>query len=175
MVFTDFQIFNKHVKPGKDSPLSKSIVYSDTVTLSHTQSVFSLEFAALDFTNPAKNLYAYKMEGIDPDWVYTDASRRYVTYTQMDPGEYTFHVKGSNNDGLWNEGGTSVKIVITPPWWETQLAYILYFVFFISLLVAIWRAQLRRLHFKQQLKMEHFEAEKLREVDQLKSRFFANI
>ena len=77
-----------------------------------------MEFVALDYTNPSKNQHAYKLDGFDKDWVYC-GTRRYASYTNLDPGEYIFKVKGSNNDGVWNEAGTSVKIIITPPYWQT--------------------------------------------------------
>jgi len=183
VVITNFQIFNDPVPIDpftngmkiSDYTLPKHISTMKKIKLSYWQNVFSFEFAALDFRSPEKNQYAYRMEGFEKNWNHTDANRRFVTYTNLDPGEYTFKVKGSNNDGLWNNEGTSIKIIISPPWWKTQLAYILYFVFCISLVVVIWRAQLRRIRLRQQFQMEHFEAEKLREVDQLKSRFFANI
>jgi hypothetical protein len=179
IVFTDFQIFNKSVsvaeKINGQSILPKHISMLKEIELSHDQSVFSFEFAALDFRSPVKNKYAYIMEGIDPDWVYTDASRRFATYTHLDHGEYIFRVKGSNNDGIWNEEGKSIKIIILPPWWKTNWAYISYFMLFIGLLIVLRRYDLKRQKLKQQLEMEHFEADKLREVDKLKSRFFANI
>jgi signal transduction histidine kinase/DNA-binding response OmpR family regulator len=115
------------------------------------------------------------MEGVDPDWVYTDASRRFVTYTQLAPGEYIFRVKGSNNDGFWNEAGTSLKITILPPWWRTYTAYASYLLLLGIMFFAIWRSQRKRQILKQQAQMEHFEAEKLREVDHMKSQFFTNI
>ena len=180
---TDFQIFNQAVEvkyPGLKRHddkyyLPKHISNLSEITLSYKESVFSFQFAALDYHSPQKNRYAYQMEGVDPDWVYTDASRRYATYTQLAPGEYVFKVKGSNNDGLWNEKGTSIKIIITPPWWRTSLAYSIYTILIMGLILAIWRFQTSRLKMKQQIEMEHFEAEKLREVDHLKSRLFANI
>jgi signal transduction histidine kinase/ligand-binding sensor domain-containing protein/DNA-binding response OmpR family regulator len=183
IVFTDFRIFNKPVGIKKNKAtldnhnylLEKHISEGQEIELSYRENVFSFEFAALDYSAPEKNQYAYKMEVVDPEWVHTDASRRFATYTNLDPGEYIFKVKGSNNDGLWNENGTSIKIIITPPWWKTKLAYTFYILLFVSILIITWFIQLRRIRLKQQLKMEHFEAEKLREVDQLKSRFFANI
>jgi len=183
IVITDFQLFNEPVgiKKNNNTPdednyfLEKNISELRDIELSYRESIFSFEFAALDYAAPEKNKYAYKMEGVDPEWVFTDASRRFATYTNLDPGEYIFRVRGSNNDGIWNEEGTSINIVITPPWWRTNLAYAFYLLLFGSVVFATWRAQLRRIRVKQQLKMEHFEAEKLREVDQLKSHFFANI
>jgi signal transduction histidine kinase/ligand-binding sensor domain-containing protein/DNA-binding response OmpR family regulator len=175
IVLTDFKIFNKIIKPNNTSILKKCISYSTEITLSYKHSVFSFEFAALDFTDPGRNTYAYKMEGIDPDWVYTDATRRFATYTQLGPDHYVFKVKGSNNEGVWNEKGMSIDIFIIPPWWQTKQAYVLYVILLGTILYSLWAYDRKRQRLKQKLEMEHFEAEKLREVDHLKSRFFANI
>ncbi len=119
IVITDFQIFNKPVPiGGKGSPLNESIEATKEIELSYSQNVFSFEFAALDYTSPGKNQYAYMMEGFDKDWIKS-GSRRFVTYTNLDPGEYTFRVIGSNNDGIWNKTGASLKIIILPPFWRT--------------------------------------------------------
>ncbi len=119
IVITDFQIFNKPVEIAKDdSPLKQSITMTKEITLPYSKNVFSFEFAALDYTVPSKNQYAYMMEGFDKDWVKS-GSRRYVTYTNLDPGKYIFKVKGSNNDGTWNEKGASIKLIILPPFWKT--------------------------------------------------------
>ncbi len=118
VVLTDFQIFNASVPIGEDSPLSQSISEVEEIVLSYEDKVFSFEFAALNYIIPEKNQYAYMMEGVDKEWVYS-GDRRFVTYTNLDQGTYTFKVKASNNDGVWNEEGVSVKIIITPPWWET--------------------------------------------------------
>jgi len=116
----EFLLFNQPVILGEpNSPLHKSIDQTRELVLSWKQSVFSFGFVAVNYTHPEKNLYAYKMEGFDKDWNYTDASRRLATYTNLDAGEYTFRVKASNNDGVWNETGTSLKITILPPWWRT--------------------------------------------------------
>jgi hypothetical protein len=144
VVITDFQLFNKSVLPGKDSPLKKTILETKAINLSHEQNVVSFAFAALDFMNPAHNKYAYKMDGVDRDWVHTDASRRFVTYAQLDPGEYTFHVKASNNDGVWNEEGASIKVIITPPWWQTRWAYASYASLLITLVFGTIRFEVNR-------------------------------
>ncbi len=175
IVFTDFKINYKTVGIGPNSPLKQSIATIDKIKLDYHQNIISFEFAALDFNAPAKNQYAYKLEGVNPDWVYTDASRRFASYTNLDPGEYTFRVKASNNDGVWNEQGVSVRIIITPPWWKTGWAYGLYLLLFVSLIYGAWRFQLNRLKMRHQLEMEHLRTEKLEEVDRMKSHFFANI
>ncbi len=126
---TNFQLFNKDIKPGPESPLSNDISMTNEITLTYKQSVFSFEFTALNYILPEKNQFAYMMEGFEEDWLYTNADKRYVSYTNLDPGEYMFRVKACNNDGVWNNDGTSLKITITPPWWQTWWFRISLFVF----------------------------------------------
>ena len=121
IVITDFQLANKSVLIGGDSVLQQSILETEHLTLSHSDRVFSFEFAALNYRASEKNRYRYKMEGFEEDWTEVGSARRFATYTNLDPGEYVFRVIGSNNDGLWNEEGAAIKITVTPPWWETTL------------------------------------------------------
>lgn len=119
IILTRFEIFNKPVIHSHDNPyLKKDITYADEINLTYRESVFSFGFAALSFNNPLRNQYAYKMEGFDKEWTYC-GNRKRVTYTNLDPGQYVFRVKGSNNDGIWNEDGTSIRINISPPYWKT--------------------------------------------------------
>jgi len=123
VVITKFRIFNKVVpiQEGKDgqSPLTKSITETDEIELSYRDNMLSFEFAALHYVFPDKNKYAYRMEGLEKDWIYTSAAQRFATYTNLGSGKYTFRVKASNNDGLWNEEGVSLRITIIPPFWQT--------------------------------------------------------
>ena len=135
VAFTDFLIFNQSVPIGKNSPLKQHINETDHVILSHRDKSFSFRFAALDFRSPDKNRYQYKMEGFDKKWV--DAgTRNFVTYTNLAHGEYTFVVRGSNNDGIWNEAGHRIRVTILPPpwktWWFLSLAVLI--TFFVILL-----------------------------------------
>ncbi|HYF70672.1 MAG TPA: two-component regulator propeller domain-containing protein [Ohtaekwangia sp.] len=118
IVITDFSIFNKSVSITQDSPLQKSITETSEIKLDHTQNVFSFKFAALNFTHSEMNSFAYKLEPFDKDWNYV-GQKNEATYTNLDPGTYQFKVKGSNNDGIWNENYASVQIIITPPFWKT--------------------------------------------------------
>lgn len=122
IVLTDFQLFNKSVPVGQKINghviLEKSIVEMQKMTLPHHDDVFSIEFASLDFTAPDQNEYAYMMEGVEKEWNFV-GNRRFATYTKLPPRNYTFRVKGSNNDGIWNEEGITIQIKITPPWWRT--------------------------------------------------------
>ena len=139
VVITDFQIFNKPVKIGKNAPLKTHISEAELITLSYRQMVFSFEFTALNYVSSEKNQYAYKLDGFDPEWIFAGTVHR-VSYTNLDPGEYTFRVKASNNDGVWNEEGASVRMIITPPFWQTmgfRIIAILFAVFFILLIFYI--------------------------------------
>lgn len=118
VVITDFQLFNKSVSHHRNSILKAHIGETKQIRLSYDQSVFSFEFAALNFTSPENNQYAYRLTGFDKDWNYV-GNKHDATYTNLDPGEYTFEVKASNNDGIWNEEGAAIRIVITPPFWLT--------------------------------------------------------
>lgn len=102
-----------------DSLAAHELLDGDTVRLDHTQNFFSFEFAALDYTNPGKNSYAYRLEGVDRDWVYVGSDRRVAGYTDLSPGTYTFRVRGANNDGVWNMTGIAVTLIIAPPVWGT--------------------------------------------------------
>jgi len=111
----------------------------DPVILNYNENTITIEFAALEFTNPARNRYAYMLEGVDNDWIDL-GTRNFVAFTNLPPGEYTMRVKGCNNDGRWNENGVSLSILIHPPWWKSNVAYIVYFllaVFFIILYIKI--------------------------------------
>jgi signal transduction histidine kinase/ActR/RegA family two-component response regulator len=119
VVFTGFRVFDELVDIGADSPLQKHISMADTITLSREHAKFDIEFAALSYTLPEKNQYAYLLEGFDQRWTYTDSTRRFARYTNLDPGKYIFRVRGSNNDGVWNKTGASIRIAILPAWWQT--------------------------------------------------------
>ena len=119
VVITELRLDNVPVKIGLDSVLQKSIHETKQLALSYLVEVISFEFSALNYTSPEKNSYRYILEGFDDDWIEVGSDRRFVTYTHLDPDQYTFRVIGSNNDGVWNEEGTSIAITIAPPWWQT--------------------------------------------------------
>jgi hypothetical protein len=125
VTITDFRIFNRKVLPGEGSPLQKEIGYAESVRLNHDQNFIAFEFAALNFRHPGKNQYKYMLEGLDRDWVYAE-TRRYAEYTGLRPGKYVFRVQGSNDDGLWNEAGARLEVIIRPPPWLSWYAWILY-------------------------------------------------
>ena len=139
VVITQFKLFNE-LKPGFNE--------AKQIDLKYDQNFFSFEFAALNYTNSPENKYAYKLEGVDKDWVYSD-TRRSANYTSISPGTYIFHVKGSNNEGIWNNEGTAVRIIIHPPWWKSWWAYTFYALVFLTGLFLFDRFQKRRLIEKE--------------------------
>lgn len=116
--FIGLKIFNKPVSIGNGSPLKRHISQTEVLVLNHKHSVFSIEFAALNYTRPEKNQYAFKLEGLEEDWNYVGGVN-IATYTTLDPGKYVFKVIAANNDGLWNEEGASIQIIVLPPLWRT--------------------------------------------------------
>lgn len=129
VVITNFQVFNTPIKAGESRNgrilFKKSISDTEKITLSHKDKVISFEYAALQYAAPGKCEYAHVLEGLETEWNYV-GNRRFASYSNLSPGKYTFRVKAANNDGIWNETGTSVDVVITPPfygtWWFRIIA-----------------------------------------------------
>jgi signal transduction histidine kinase/ligand-binding sensor domain-containing protein/ActR/RegA family two-component response regulator len=123
--FTGFRLFNRNVSfSDSASPVHMPLDYADKVVLKPKQNVFTFQFAALDFSAPEKNQFRYRMDGFDEDWI-TCGSQHDATYTNLNPGEYTFHVQAANSEGVWNETGKSIAVVVLPPWWQTWWATLL--------------------------------------------------
>lgn len=176
VAITQFQIFNDPVPPKEpEGKLEKSILIADKINLTHRDNVFSFEFAALDFSCPGKNQYAYKMEGFDHDWRTTGADRRFITYTNLPHGKYTFKVIASNNHGQWNKTGASVDIIIAPPFWKTNWMLAIYILLILGAILLIRVAVLIQERNRGRIEMERLKAEKTHEIDQLKLRFFTHI
>ena len=119
VVLTDFQLFGKPAALGGNSPLNRSITVTKSLTLAATQNILSLEFSALSYVDPERNRYRYRLEPLEKEWNETSSTHRRVTYTTLPPGDYVFHVQGSNNRGLWNGNGVVLQLRILPPWWRT--------------------------------------------------------
>jgi len=120
VILTGLKLFNKPVDFRETDWLDQPISTSSQLTISHEKSVFTFEFTALNFMLPERNQYAYRMSGFEENWNEVGA-RNHATYTNLDPGTYTFQVKATNNDGVWNQQGTSLTLTILPPWWDKPL------------------------------------------------------
>lgn len=150
------------------SPLERSILHTDRLELHHRHRVISFGFSTLDFSRPWRNHYRYRLEGFEDDWVETDASRRFARYTNLDPGEYTFRVRGSRGDGRWGDEGRAIQILVHPPPWLTWWAMVGYAVLGLTLTGLFVRSQ------RLQVAQEQAVSRRLREVDRLKDQFLAN-
>lgn len=140
---TGFNLFNRPAPLPIVNPALKQDGFSaGQIGLKHFQSVFTFEFAALDYTIPQENKYAYKLEGFDPEWRYI-GNKHAVTYTNLDPGTYTFLVKASNNDGVWNNNATAVKIIIVPPFWKTWWFRTLAAIFILAGIYIIYKLRIK--------------------------------
>ena len=169
VVITGLKIFNKAVKINEQFNnrvlLDTDISETSELVLTYRENYFTFEFIALDYTTPEKNNYAYMMEGFDEGWVQC-GTRREANYTNLDPGEYKFHVKASNNDGVWNEEGALIRIVILPPWWETWWFRLIIALVIIFVLMYIYYSRVQQ--FKdQKLLLEKLVAKKTSELQQM--------
>ncbi len=175
VVVTGFRRGNRY-ETVRDSGavLRATISETDTLRLSYRDAVLTFEFAALEFSAPSKNRYAYRMVGFNDEWFESGAVRA-ATYTNLPPGRYTFQVRASNNDGVWNERGTSLAIIIAPPWWRTWWAYGLYAALALTALYGIRHYEMNRLRLESRLEIERVEAEQLRQLDRARSQLFANV
>ncbi len=145
-----------------------------SIDLKHNQNDFNIDFVALNFSQPNKNLYAYKLEGFDTDWNYI-GNKTSATYTNINEGKYTFKVKASNSDGLWNEKEASIELNILPAPWKTWWAYLIYLALIAALIYNAWKYSLQRIKERNELKQERLEKERIEEVNKLKLQLFTNI
>jgi signal transduction histidine kinase/DNA-binding response OmpR family regulator len=171
VVISKVSLFNR---PGEKLTFDGFISELDELELSYNENDLRFDYVGLQFGEPAKNQYKYMLENFDDNWVDA-ATQRNATYTNLDAGEYIFRITASNRDGVWNEEGASIRIIILPPWWATTWAYIFYTFIIMSIIYFTWKMQLKRVSVKHEFEMSKFEAKKLQEVDKMKSRFFANI
>jgi two-component system sensor histidine kinase ChiS len=165
IAITDFRIFNKPVEISKNSPLQTHISEATTIRLSYKHSVFSFEFTALNFISSDKNQYSYKLDGFDQDWNNV-GTKHNATYTNLDPGEYIFRVRGSNNDGIWNEEGTSIKIIITPPFWKTWWFRVIAVLSILALLFISHKIRTTRIRKRNQ-ELEQHVLERTRQLEEI--------
>lgn len=174
-LITALKVNNHAVSPGDSTGLlSQAIEFTRQLRLPFRKNSISIEFAALEFTAPQKNRFRYFLEGAEEAWIH-EGSENSAQYLNLAPGSYTFRVKGSNNDGVWSESPASLQIVVMPPWYRTWWAYLVYAALVAGLGFAYFRFRLRQLQLQQKLTLEHKEADRIRELDQFKTRLYTNI
>ena len=166
--FTNFLIFNQPVAPSKDGALRDAICYAPKIVLKHSESVFSIEYAALAFPSDKDRMqYAYKMDGVDADWNYVGSLRR-ATYTQLHHGDYTFRVRSTNTKGMWVDNERTLQIHVCAPFWLTGWAFLLYALVLALFGVALYEIIVIVTRLRQEVAVEQ-------KVTEIKLRFFTNI
>ena len=180
VIITDLKISNTSVVPSEDGPIHENIITAAVINLKYKQN-FALNFVGLNYTAPEQNQYEYKLEGFDRDWINIGNAST-VSYTNISPGNYVFRVRASNNNGVWNTQGASIKINVQPPFWRTIYAYLLYALIIIAALTYFRHRSIEKIRRKYILEQERFhaeqerkEAERIHELDQLKLKFLTNL
>jgi len=179
VVLTDFRISNKSVmlnKPFNGRVILKRPLYlSNRIELKWAERNIQIEFAALHFSNPKNNEYAYRLRGFEKEWINTDARTRTAIYSNLPAGKYFFEVKASNCDGVWCDKPTVLEIIILPAWWQTWWAYLFYVFLLLGVIYFVFKYTLDRQKFNHEIQIERLKAEKIKELDEMKTRFFTNI
>ncbi|MDO4163953.1 MAG: two-component regulator propeller domain-containing protein [Bacteroides sp.] len=179
VVVTDIKVFNQSWSslPDKERTAISALSpgFSDEIRLDYRHNNFTIEYSALEYINPERNQYAYKLEGFDEEWQYTDASKRFAYYNNLHTGTYTFHLKASNANGTWNNHVYQMKVVILPPPWKTWWAYTLYIVFIAAASYFFYRQVRNRMRLRNALQLREMEKARVEEVNHAKLQFFTNI
>ncbi|WP_291527989.1 hybrid sensor histidine kinase/response regulator transcription factor [Bacteroides sp. UBA939] len=175
--FTEILLFNQKVEIDSvyngNRILTRSLNHTESIKLKYEQNVFSISFSAMNYILPEKTKYMYILEGFNQDWLTTDINS--LTYTNLAPGEYTLKVKAINSDGFSNHETSELKIIIAPPFWASPIAYIIYSIMIIGILLLGRRQILRNERHKYKLIQIEQEAQQKHEIDDMKLRFFTNI
>jgi ligand-binding sensor domain-containing protein/signal transduction histidine kinase/AraC-like DNA-binding protein/CheY-like chemotaxis protein len=175
VIISGFNLFTQEIKPGDDSGImQRSILHTQEIRLKYNQSIFTIDFVALNFTHPASNQYAYMLEGLENSWNYV-GSQNFATYTLLNSGKYTFKVKAANNDGLWNEEPATIQITILPPPWRTLWAYIIYTLLIAIVIYFIRYFILKNEQYKNSTLINEMQRAKLQEINEAKIDFFTQV
>ena len=179
VIVTDIKIFNQ---PWGNLPVKERMAisqlspgFADEIQLDYWHNNFSIEFSALEYVNPDRNQYAYQLAGFDTDWQYTGGSKRFAYYNNLKPGTYTFRLKASNANGIWDEETLQMKVVILPPPWKTWWAYTLYIICICGMIYYTFRVIRNRIRLRNALHLREMEQAKAEEVNHAKLQFFTNI
>lgn len=175
IVLTDFRLFGKNVALDPDSPLKKIINFTDAITLTRTQNIFSIGFSALSYSDPATNRYRYMLEGLDHHWNEVGSDQRLASYTTLPAGTYTFRVQGATSRGAWTEPGAQLRIEILPPWWETVWFRATAGILLVLVALAAYNYRLQQLSKTMSARFDERLAERTRLARELHDTFLQTI
>lgn len=176
VVLTNMTIFGKEIQANiPDSPIQRSIGYTDEIILEYNQSMIGFDFAALSYIAPKENNYQYMLEGLDSGWQFTKGINNHLSYANLPAGEYVLRIKGTNSDKIWSSNEIQLKIKVLPPFLQSQLAYFIYAIMLlIILLLTVWY-YIKRTEKRQKARMKRLNDEKEKELYNAKIDFFTNI
>ncbi|MDI9865774.1 two-component regulator propeller domain-containing protein [Flectobacillus sp. DC10W] len=176
---TTLRIYNKEVRIGEPFDgrviLSKPLDETEELTIEPNENYFSIEFVGINYKNPKKNQYAYKLVGSNDDWIYTDYNQRIANFSNLDSGEYTLLVKASDGEGAWSAKQAEIKIRVLPPWYKTWWAFLIYALVLFFAFKEYQKATLAKQALKNDVLMEKYKAEQEKTLTDLKLRFFTNV
>lgn len=172
VAITSVELFGQPIEAGSDQ-LEKSLSHAAELNLSHNENAINISFAALSYVSPEKNLYAYKLEGVDKDWIYTHEHR--ANYTNLPAGTYTFLVKATNNDGVWSKNEAKLQIVVHPPFWWSLPAKILYLLLIGYAIYWFMQSRLKREKLRHQEELDQLELKQDQEMRDARLQFFTMI
>ena len=179
VIITNIKVFNQTwaslTEKERAAMSDLSPGFMNEIRLDYKHNNFSIEFSALEYANPERNQYAYRLEGFDSGWQYTDASKRFAYYNNLKAGTYTFYLKSSNSNGIWNQDVQTVKVIILPPPWKTWWAYTLYILLVLGSAWYAYRVIRNRIRLRNALHMREMEQAKAEEINHAKLQFFTNI
>lgn len=179
VVLTGLRIFNRKVTYGEKVNnrivLERPLFNTDRLVLKYRENSFTIDFAALNYFNPSNNKYSYNLEGFDDNWITTEGDENFATFSNLNNGNYVFSVRATNQDGIWNNETTEIRIRVLPPWWKSWYAYLIYTILILSLLALLRYLILYRERLNMRLEQEQIESQHIHEMDALKIKFFTNI
>ncbi len=173
VVFTAFNLLHE-AKEDLLRKLSDDFLNTSKISLPYNLNYFNVEFSSLDYSSSSKKEYSYSFTQKGEQWIDLN-DNRYISFTDVKPGIYTLRVRGTNSDGVWSSHESVMSITITRPWWNRNWAYIVYFILIFMATIAIRRYELSRIMLRNRIRIADFEAQKQKEVNLMKSQFFANI
>lgn len=176
---TDIKIFNRSLHSLESSLRNRisprTATFTDKIMLPYKYNNFNIEFASLTYKNPELNKYAYKLKGFEKEWVYTDATRHFAYYNNLTSGTYTFQLRATNENGIWNEQVRELSVVVLPPFWATWWAYLIYVMLVSIIVYYLYRTAANRMILRNSLELQKMEQRKAEELNHAKLQFFTNI
>lgn len=179
LCFTDFKVYHKSLRSmtaeERNRYTPNDVNYADEITIGHKENNFTIEFSLLNYVNPQENMYAYRLENYDDNDIVVDAQHHFASYNNLPAGTYLFRLKGTNEDGMWDESERTLKIRVLPAPWQTWWAYCIYAIIVIIIFYIIFRIMRYKVKMRHKMEIDRIEKRKIEEINHVKLQFFTNI